>query len=278
MSSTNLANPQSLNLYVYVENDPVNLVDPEGLNESGCSAEFSYQQCGGDNQFWNSNGYFGNSYAYYQQTYGGMTESAAAGLRLHLERISNSQAGYGFRTHSEVAGAMQQAFSIFYLIFDDRSIWTHFRIDVGPISPPWHQRGALGQLGDGLHGFANGLTGGLPDLIDDWMGRENGADRSSSAYRWGEGGGTALGVVLPGPGKLKAAKVIFGHGARHLIGTGLSRRAVESAIRTHARGAAAAASQTGEFWGRVTVAGKTVEYRAFTLPNGTVNVGTYYIP
>ena len=37
-------------------------------------------------------------------------------------------------------------------------------------------------------------------------------------------------------------------------------------------------SETGGFWGRVTVEGQTIEYRAFTLPDGTINVGTYYPP
>jgi RHS repeat-associated protein len=34
--SYNLSNPQSLNRYAYVQNDPVNLVDPTGLNEKMC--------------------------------------------------------------------------------------------------------------------------------------------------------------------------------------------------------------------------------------------------
>ncbi len=36
------------------------------------------------------------------------------------------------------------------------------------------------------------------------------------------------------------------------------------------------ASTTGSFMGRVTAGGQVIEYRAFTLPNGTINVGTYY--
>ncbi len=33
---------------------------------------------------------------------------------------------------------------------------------------------------------------------------------------------------------------------------------------------------TGSFWGRILVDGVVIEYRAFTLADGTVNVGTYY--
>ena len=36
-------------------------------------------------------------------------------------------------------------------------------------------------------------------------------------------------------------------------------------------------TRLGSFWGRVVVDGQTVEYRAFTHPNGAINVGTYYV-
>jgi len=73
--------------------------------------------------------------------------------------------------------------------------------------------------------------------------------------------------------------VIYGHGARHLKGTGLNQSDVESAIKQDVETAIKNATQpTGNFWGRIDVSGQTVEYRAYTLPNGTVNVGTYYIP
>jgi len=34
MGAANLANPQSLNMYAYVQNDPVNVTDPMGLKET----------------------------------------------------------------------------------------------------------------------------------------------------------------------------------------------------------------------------------------------------
>jgi RHS repeat-associated protein len=70
--------------------------------------------------------------------------------------------------------------------------------------------------------------------------------------------------------------VSFGHGARHLEGTGLSPDAVEAAIRGQVQGATSGASAVGNFWGRVNVGGQTIEFRAYPLPNGTINVGTYY--
>jgi hypothetical protein len=70
--------------------------------------------------------------------------------------------------------------------------------------------------------------------------------------------------------------IAFGHGARHLIGTGLAQRVVESAIGTEIEDIAREASRTGNFWGRVKVSGKNIEYRAHTLSNGDIHIGTYY--
>jgi RHS repeat-associated protein len=73
-------------------------------------------------------------------------------------------------------------------------------------------------------------------------------------------------------------EVTFGHGARHLVGPGLNQGDVEGAIESQIRSSASGAASTGSFWGRVTVDGQIVEYRAYTLPNGTINIGTYYVP
>lgn len=72
--------------------------------------------------------------------------------------------------------------------------------------------------------------------------------------------------------------VVFGHGARHLKDTGLGVGDVEAAIRQQVQAAVAAGdTASGSFWGRVTVQGVIVEYRAHTLENGLINVGTYYV-
>ena len=69
-----------------------------------------------------------------------------------------------------------------------------------------------------------------------------------------------------------------GHVTQHRKDLGLPAQKVEAAIAAEVKTATQGASQTGSFWGRVTVDGKVVEYRAFTLPDGTINVGTYYPP
>jgi RHS repeat-associated protein len=76
-----------------------------------------------------------------------------------------------------------------------------------------------------------------------------------------------------------AATVTFGHGSRHLEGTGLRQDVVEDAITEDVRATVRdTTNPTGSFRGRVDVAGQTIEYRAYTLPDGTIRVGTYYAP
>ncbi len=93
--------------------------------------------------------------------------------------------------------------------------------------------------------------------------------------------GVSCGVVFPtgAMGEAGAGGVSFGHGARHLTGTGLTEKEVEAAITQDVKGALANATETGGgFWGRVTVNGQVIEYRAFPLLDGTIHVGTYYVP
>jgi hypothetical protein len=71
-------------------------------------------------------------------------------------------------------------------------------------------------------------------------------------------------------------EVTFGHGARHLAGTGLSAAQVEGLITRQVQQSVQGASAVGNFWGRLNVGGQTIEYRAFPLPSGAINVGTYY--
>ena len=70
--------------------------------------------------------------------------------------------------------------------------------------------------------------------------------------------------------------ITFGHGARHLVGTGLAPEVVEFTISAEIEDIAQRSSRTGNFWGRVQVGGTSIEYRAHTLPNGDIHVGTYY--
>ena len=81
----------------------------------------------------------------------------------------------------------------------------------------------------------------------------------------GIGGIGGARFIAPAPN----ARIIFGHGARHLAGSGLSQAAVESAIETAVR--ATPTTHTG--W--VQVQGQWIQYRAYVLADGRINIGTY---
>jgi RHS repeat-associated protein len=88
----------------------------------------------------------------------------------------------------------------------------------------------------------------------------------------GDGGGADKEVTF------KTGQNDIGHGARHLKDSGLPIEQVERLIRRQIQEILRQASSSGSFWGKVIVNGQTIQYHAFTLPNGTINVGTYYIP
>lgn len=99
---------------------------------------------------------------------------------------------------------------------------------------------------------------------------------------YGEGSLYALGA-FPGLGKVgnvggKGVNIIFKttHVTQHLKDLNLTSKVVESAIQKQIQIGTKGASETGQFWGRTVIEGQKVEYRAFTLPNGTINVGTYF--
>jgi len=71
-------------------------------------------------------------------------------------------------------------------------------------------------------------------------------------------------------------EVTYGHGARHLEGTNLKPEEVEAAIDKEVKAVVAADPSAGSFYGRVTVEGQTIEFRAYARGDGTYNVGTYY--
>lgn len=125
MAAVSLGNPQSLNLYSYVQNDPVNFVDPSGLMMSFCGAEYSFSECGGGGGFWG--GDFGGHVAEYNREYGGMPGRIVEGLRRHNERVDNAIAGNGYRTIEEI---LSEDFDIHYWPNPDGSIGTHFDLTV----------------------------------------------------------------------------------------------------------------------------------------------------
>ena len=77
---------------------------------------------------------------------------------------------------------------------------------------------------------------------------------------------------------IDAARIVIKteHAARHLEGTGLAVDAVENAIRSDI--GKSSIEKVGETVIRtIQVEGKTIEYRAHKLDDGTISVGTYFL-
>ncbi len=92
----------------------------------------------------------------------------------------------------------------------------------------------------------------------------------------GEGAGAGEGIGVGASADDPALTITQGHGARHLLETSLVPADVEAAIEAQIRQSASGASVGGPFWGRISIGGQTIEYRAYGLDDGTINVGTYY--
>lgn len=74
--------------------------------------------------------------------------------------------------------------------------------------------------------------------------------------------------------KVGKVKVNFGHGGRHLDGTGLSVQEVNKII---AQDVVDKNLKIGQFYkGQVSINGITIEYTSFGLKDGMINIGTYY--
>ena len=68
------------------------------------------------------------------------------------------------------------------------------------------------------------------------------------------------------------------HGVTHALKLGLDPTATGELITSQIHEIAAQGTVQGEFWGRIIVGSRTIEYRAFGHPSGNISVGTYYEP
>ena len=156
-------------------------------------------------------------------------------------------------------------------ILTDRSIWEN-SVSFGSMRDFFQWYNEETRKGDRLPGYATATR----MLGDETQAFTNILDRFSD-YLTPQSPLEAAVMFLPG-GKIVNGplKVIFKHGGRHLAGR-LSQKAVEAAVRKQVQGQVGRATVAGgSFWGRVTVSGEVIQYRAYALPNGTVSVGTYW--
>ncbi len=85
-------------------------------------------------------------------------------------------------------------------------------------------------------------------------------------------------LVAAGSGGSSLVKVGFKHGARHLIGTGLSSTEVEKLIVRDIQNLASEAEVGVEWRGHVGINGQVIQYWAHQVSEGAISVGTYVIP
>jgi RHS repeat-associated protein len=143
------------------------------------------------------------------------------------------------------------------------SFWTEGNfISNGPLNPVPYFGQEISSYENGC-GYLASVTHGLEGTL-----------AAAALFGGGEGDIAAEGADVAAS---DVVDVTFGHGARHLAGTALDSGEVESAIQSQIGQSVSHASATGSFWGRTVIGGQTIEYRAYTLPNGTINVGTYYV-
>ena len=100
-------------------------------------------------------------------------------------------------------------------------------------------------------------------------GSESGSKTGAGEYVAPSGGGGVTSTI-----KVNGRTVNFGHGGRHLEGTGLSVDTVNQAL---ANEVSALNLGTGQFHkGQIIVDGITIEYTSYRVSEEIINVGTYY--
>ena len=215
--------PQSFNRYTYVSNDPVNMSDPSGLDPTACFFNAGQSSCsvsggGGGGGYIGSPGYRGG---------GGLREGPwGLGSIGSSQHMGQAELAYEYRVNNSFYGGGSgggEEFPIYYLLSGDGSLWTHFSLSSTTTARlAWQERGAVGDFGFRLGGFANGVTGGFVNWVHRRMGRldEGGQAwlESQSEYSNAATAGVVVSAILPipGPGKLSLAKTLTGHAALRL--------------------------------------------------------------
>jgi len=234
------------NLYAYVGNSPISFTDPLGLQEAAVDARVIQEIEPLDNPLLNP---FGSRSYDWMGIY-----TTAGGSRLETHQAALKAARDWASSHG----------------MTDRAT-------IGAVANYLSGQGSLGSVASAMSGaFLHYAAGPGPGHNNPPLGVGIFIRRVLGVF----------GAIISLGGDTcktcnQSVNVTFGHGARHLEGSGLNQEAIESAIRHDINRIFSQQWVTlpaGTFWGRVTVGGQTVTYRAHPLPNGTINVGTYTIP
>ena len=273
-----------LNLYRFVGNNPVALIDPSGLidwawwgNIAASSAQVAggVLEVGGGIALGSTVGWSGVGLL----PAGAMGLHGADNIQAGLSGIWNGAPQNTLTNSAVTAGAKQAGMS------DTAAGWTGTIVDgaVPAISGAWAASVAKNAAREAAEAAARKAAA---EAASRKAAREA-LDADLAKYCVDPGKqlpGPPSRPQLPAPTKpVRPASngsqvgaelnpgVTFGHGARHLEGSGLSQATVESAIE----GAVRDAPNAGTHWGWVQVEGQWIQYRAFVLSDDAVNVGTY---
>jgi RHS repeat-associated protein len=123
-------------------------------------------------------------------------------------------------------------------------------------------------------GLGDALLLGYGNRLRYLLNISGGVDVCSRSYQGGQLAGIA-GTFLVGEGEANLA-FKTGHYAERLIAEGVDVRNAEGAVASEINAIVDSLAEGAPFSGRVTVDGTLLEYRAYPLPGGPVNVGTIF--
>ena len=243
MDSVDLTDPQTLNLYAYCANDPINQIDPDGLFfkklfrwigkalkwaavgllVAAAVATTLIVAAPVGSVLWKVWAWLLVKALPVAAKYlGYVGVGMPVGIGLGTPPWNPQAGGYGFGLQDQAGVPPGYEYKDGVLRRAGGGAVLQETVNVVE-RLPWYRRGIFGVLGDFSTAFADEITFGFTRW---WEGREREANENSAAYRAGSWAGYAAGFILPGPGKLKVLakgekffagfKTGYGHSVRQI--------------------------------------------------------------